>query len=66
MVTDDLEFKTSFEIRPYQKSQLLQGLDEVGDTLIYQAKISSFEKAYKIYYFHKILSCQGGRNIWKR
>ncbi|WP_408008517.1 3-isopropylmalate dehydratase small subunit [Pseudalkalibacillus sp. A8] len=49
-IKDDLGFETSFEIRPYQKSQLLQGLDEVGATLIHHEKISSFEKDHKIYY----------------
>ncbi|WP_261130909.1 3-isopropylmalate dehydratase small subunit [Bacillus sp. Marseille-Q3570] len=49
-ITDEQEFNTTFEIRPYQKSQLLQGLDEVGATLIHDDKISSFEKDHKIYY----------------
>jgi 3-isopropylmalate/(R)-2-methylmalate dehydratase small subunit len=44
--TDSLEL--SFSIDPYRKETLLLGLDEIAETLLYENKISAFEKKQKI------------------
>ncbi len=42
-VTDDHGLNASFDIDPFRKNSLLQGLDDVGITLDYVASIDSFE-----------------------
>jgi 3-isopropylmalate/(R)-2-methylmalate dehydratase small subunit len=43
---DDLEIP--FSIDPYRRDTLLQGLDEIGETLVYEKDIAAFEQKQKI------------------
>jgi 3-isopropylmalate/(R)-2-methylmalate dehydratase small subunit len=43
-----LSEEISFEIDPYKKKILLEGLDDIAQTLQYEDKISEFEKTSKI------------------
>ncbi|MCM3584954.1 3-isopropylmalate dehydratase small subunit [Mesobacillus maritimus] len=43
-------FKASFEIAPYRKQLLLEGLDEVGATLKAEDRITEFEEKHKVFY----------------
>ena len=42
-VTDERGFKASFEIDPFRKFCLIEGLDDIGLSLRYEKDISSFE-----------------------
>ena len=42
-VTDDRGFKAKFEVDPFRKECLLEGLDDIGLTLQYQDDIAAFE-----------------------
>lgn len=42
-VTDGQDLQASFEIDPFRKNSLLQGLDDVGITLDYAEFIDTFE-----------------------
>src|SRR5580658_4462846 len=42
-VTDDEEFKARFEIDPFRKYCLLNGLDDIGLTLRHQADLTQYE-----------------------
>jgi len=42
-VTDDEGFKASFEIDPFRKYCLLNGLDDIGLTLRHEAELDAFE-----------------------
>jgi 3-isopropylmalate/(R)-2-methylmalate dehydratase small subunit len=44
-VTDDFGFEVPFEIAPYRREMLLQGLDEIGRTLLNEASITAYERA---------------------
>jgi len=43
-VADDAGFSASFEVNPFVRQRLLQGLDEIGTTLMRDQKITAFEK----------------------
>lgn len=45
-VTDDEGFSGTFEIDPFRKYCLLNGLDDIGLTLRHQAELDSFEKKH--------------------
>jgi 3-isopropylmalate/(R)-2-methylmalate dehydratase small subunit len=45
-VTDDEGFSGSFEIDPFRKYCLLNGLDDIGLTLRHEAKLDEFEKKH--------------------
>ena len=56
-VTVDLEgqmiegpsgFKASFEIDPFRKKKLLEGLDDISVTLTFDAQIKQFEQSYAL------------------
>ena len=42
-VTDSLGFKASFEIDPFRKFCLIEGLDDIGLTLRHAAALDAFE-----------------------
>jgi 3-isopropylmalate/(R)-2-methylmalate dehydratase small subunit len=43
-VTDRSGFVASFEIDPYRREMLLEGLDEIGRTLLEEPRIAAFEQ----------------------
>ncbi len=45
-VTDDRGFKASFEIDPFRKFCLLEGLDDIGLTLRHAAALDTYEKQH--------------------
>jgi 3-isopropylmalate/(R)-2-methylmalate dehydratase small subunit len=45
-VTDGSGFDARFEIDPYRREMLLQGLDEIGRTLEEEGRISEFERRH--------------------
>ena len=45
-VTDSLGFKASFEIDPFRKFCLLEGLDDIGLTLRHAAALDNYEKQH--------------------
>src|SRR5579871_863780 len=44
VVTDDKGLRYSFQVDPFRRDCLLKGLDDIGLTLVHEAKISEFEK----------------------
>ncbi len=44
-VADDAGLKLSFEVEPFRRHCLLEGLDDIGITLQHADKIEAFEKA---------------------
>jgi len=44
LVSDDAGFSARFEIDPYRREMLLQGLDEIGLTLLQERLIAAFEQ----------------------
>ncbi len=44
LVTDRAGFEARFQVDPYRREMLLQGLDEVGRTLLEEPKIAAFER----------------------
>jgi 3-isopropylmalate/(R)-2-methylmalate dehydratase small subunit len=42
-VTDELGFHATFEIDPFRKHCLLNGLDDIGLTLLHEAELDSYE-----------------------
>ena len=44
-VTDESGFEASFEIEPFRRQCLLEGLDRIGLTLRHEDKITAFEEA---------------------
>jgi 3-isopropylmalate/(R)-2-methylmalate dehydratase small subunit len=42
-VTDSLGFKASFEVDPFRKFCLTEGLDDIGLTLRHEAELDAFE-----------------------
>ncbi|MBE3556952.1 MAG: 3-isopropylmalate dehydratase small subunit [Firmicutes bacterium] len=49
-VSDAHGFQAHFEIDPYRKECLLQGLDDIGVTLRYEADIAAYEARRPAYY----------------
>ncbi len=45
LVTDDFGFRASFEIDPFRRKCLLEGLDDIALTLQHEDKILAYEKA---------------------
>jgi 3-isopropylmalate/(R)-2-methylmalate dehydratase small subunit len=45
-VTDDRGFKASFEMDPFRKFCLIEGLDDIGLTLRHQDELDTFEKQH--------------------
>jgi 3-isopropylmalate/(R)-2-methylmalate dehydratase small subunit len=45
IVRDARGFESAFEIAPYRRDMLLQGLDEIGRTLRHEPEITAFERA---------------------
>lgn len=45
-VTDDRGFKASFEIDPFRKFCLIEGLDDIGLTLRHAAELDAYEKRH--------------------
>jgi len=43
-LTDDKGLRYSFDIDPFRKNCLLNGLDDIGLTMVHEAEISAFEK----------------------
>ena len=50
-VTDSLGFKASFEIDPFRKYCLLNGLDDIGLTLRHADKLDAYEKQHNQAYW---------------
>ena len=44
-VVDDAKFSATFTMEPYRREMLLRGLDEIGRTLLEDARITAFERA---------------------
>ena len=44
-VTDDVGFAARFEMDAYRREMLLQGLDEIGRTLLSEARIADYERS---------------------
>jgi 3-isopropylmalate/(R)-2-methylmalate dehydratase small subunit len=42
-VTDNRGFKASFEVDPFRKFCLIEGLDDIGLTLRHEAELDAFE-----------------------
>jgi len=49
-VSDDYGWSAHFEIEPFTKKCLLEGLDDIGLTLMHQAKIAAYEAAHPSLY----------------
>jgi 3-isopropylmalate/(R)-2-methylmalate dehydratase small subunit len=43
-VHDRQGFEASFRFDPYRREMLLKGLDEIGKTLLHEARIAAFER----------------------
>ena len=43
-VTDEAGFKARFELDPYRRQSLLDGTDEIGQTLLLEPEIAAFEQ----------------------
>lgn len=50
-ITDDSGLQLSFEVEPFRRHCLLEGLDDIGITLQHADKIAAFEKEHRIYGF---------------
>jgi 3-isopropylmalate/(R)-2-methylmalate dehydratase small subunit len=44
-VSDGQGFRAGFEIEAYQREMLLQGLDEIGRTLLQEPRIAAYERS---------------------
>jgi 3-isopropylmalate/(R)-2-methylmalate dehydratase small subunit len=49
-VTEDFGWSASFEIDPFQKKCLLEGLDDIALTLVHEADITAYEKKHPLSY----------------
>lgn len=47
-ITDDHGLRLPFEIDAFRRHNLLNGLDDIGLTLVHEAKITAYEKAHGI------------------
>lgn len=52
-ISDEEGFEASFEVDPYRRECLLNGLDDIGITLEHQDKVSQYEEKYPSYYLIK-------------
>ncbi|RXT08076.1 3-isopropylmalate dehydratase small subunit [Ammoniphilus sp. CFH 90114] len=52
-ITDGEGFDVSFEVDPYRRECLLNGLDDIGISLEHQDKIKQYEDKYPSYYLVK-------------
>jgi 3-isopropylmalate/(R)-2-methylmalate dehydratase small subunit len=43
-VSDRSGFHSQFEVEPYRRAMLMNGLDEIGRTLLEEPRIASFER----------------------
>lgn len=50
-ITDDAGLQLSFEVEPFRRHCLLEGLDDIGITMQHADKIAAFEKEHRIYGF---------------
>lgn len=50
MISDDSGFQAFFEVDDYRRNMLLEGLDEIGETIKYDKLIKAFEVNHKVYY----------------
>jgi len=50
-ITDAHGLSISFDIAPFYKTKLLQGLDDIGLTLLKEDKIAAYEKSSKLLSF---------------
>ena len=48
MIEGPSGFKASFEIDPFRKKKLLEGLDDISVTLTFDAQIKQFEQSYAL------------------
>ena len=46
-VTDGQGFEASFEVDPFRKFCLMEGLDDIGLTLRHEAELDAFEKKHE-------------------
>jgi 3-isopropylmalate/(R)-2-methylmalate dehydratase small subunit len=49
-VSDDFGWKAQFEIEPFPKKCLLEGLDDIASTLAHEADIAAYEKEHPVPY----------------
>ena len=49
LLTDNHGFSTQFEVDPFRRHCLLNGLDDIGLTLQHEEKITEYEKAHGIF-----------------
>ncbi len=49
-VADEFGWSARFEVEPFQKKCLLEGLDEIGLTLLHEAEIRAFEEKHPVPY----------------
>lgn len=47
VISDDTGWQMDFEIDPYRREALLEGLDEIGRTMQYEDRIAAYEAARK-------------------
>ena len=45
-ITDDFGLSETFEVEPFRRHRLLNGLDEIGMTLVHEADIARYEKQH--------------------
>ncbi|SRR5579883_2121992 len=50
-VTDKEGLEARFDIEPFQKRRLLEGLDDIGLTLVYSAQIEAYERLHPVPFF---------------
>jgi 3-isopropylmalate/(R)-2-methylmalate dehydratase small subunit len=50
MVSDEFGWRAHFDIDPFQKRSLVEGLDDIALTLLHESEISAFEKAHPVPY----------------
>jgi 3-isopropylmalate/(R)-2-methylmalate dehydratase small subunit len=50
MVSDEFGWSAHFDIDPFQKRCLVEGLDDIALTLLHESEISAFEKAHPVPY----------------
>ncbi len=47
-ISDDYGLEITFDVNPFHKHKLLNGLDDIGLTLLKDEKISEYEKSHGI------------------
>jgi 3-isopropylmalate/(R)-2-methylmalate dehydratase small subunit len=48
IVSDDAGFAAAFEIAPYRREMLMQGLDQIGRTLLEEQRIVAYERSRRL------------------